>query len=154
MPNPDGPAVRATSFEGSLLDRLLVSFTNVFAKPTGLPPQHGHDHAIILNPGTSSVEVQLYRYPATHKDKLEWQCAALIKQRIVCRSNSSFSSPVLLVKKADSSWRFCVDYRALNALTVKDTFPILVIDELLDELHGARFFTKLDLWSGYQQLCM
>lgn len=66
------------------------------------------------------------------------------------RCNSfAFSSPVFFVKMVNVSWRFCINYRALNAISVKDTFPILVVDEVLDELHTTKFFTKLDLCLGY-----
>ena len=100
---PSAPGLSAAAASDSLLDELLASFEDVFAEPKGLPPKRARDHSIVLKPGAPPVAVRPYWHPATHKDELERQCAAMIEQGIVRHSDSAFLSPVLLVKKADGS---------------------------------------------------
>lgn len=90
--------------------------------------------------------------PFHQKTEIEKQLEKMLERCIIQTSNSPYSSLVLLVKKKDDTWQMCVDYRELNKITVKDKFSITIIDELLDELNGAKFFTKLDLRSGYHQV--
>lgn len=103
---------------------LLVEFSDVFADPETLPPSRAYDHAIHLMPGVSPVNSRPYMYSPLQKDEIERQVHEMLGAGIISPSLSPFASPVLLVRKKDGSWRFCIDYRKLNAITVKSKFPM------------------------------
>lgn len=134
------------------VEQLLSKFAAVFQEPKGLPPTRSQDHHIPLKPGAEPPNIRPYRYPYFQKNEIEKQVKEMLQSGVIQPSVSPYSAPVLLVKKKEGTWRMCVDYRALNNITVKDKFPIPAIDELLDELCGASFFSKLDLRAGYHQV--
>jgi hypothetical protein len=135
------------------LQRIIDKHSKVFEDiPKGIPPTRNHDHEIHLIPGSAPSNIRPYRYPYTQKSEIEHMVEEMLEVGIIRPSQSSYSGSMVMVFKKHSSWCMCPDYRELNKITIKGKFPITVIDELLDELHAAIYFTKLDLRSGYHQI--
>lgn len=101
------------------------------------------------------MSIRPYRYPLSQRDIIEKLVKEMLEQGIIRDICNPFASPVVLVGKKDRSWRLCVDYRELNKKTIKDKFPIPVVDELINELAGSWVYSKIDLRAEYHQLrCM
>ncbi|KAJ3687882.1 hypothetical protein LUZ61_017046 [Rhynchospora tenuis] len=136
------------------LSAVLEQYQAIFEEPTALPPRRAIDHAVPLLPDSKPINQRPYRYSYFQKVEIEKIVTEFLKNQLIQPSSSPFASPVLLVKKKDGTWRMCIDYRQLNSITVKNKYPIPVIDDLLDELKGARVFSKIDLRSAYHQIRM
>jgi hypothetical protein len=137
------------------LQGIIDNHSKVFEYiPKGLPPTRNHDHDIHLIPRSVPPNIKPYRYPYAQKSEIERMVKEMLEVGIIRPSQSSYYAPVVMVFKKYGSWRMCPDYRELNKIIIKDKFPILVIDKFLDELHGAIYFTKLDLRSRYHQIRM
>lgn len=135
-----------------LVKPIIKAFPQVFEAPKSLPPNRPQDHLIPIVEGSKPVNLNPYKCPFLQKTEIEKMVKEMLESGIIKHSQSPYASPVLLVKKKDNTWRFCVDYRALNAITIKNRFPIPLIEDMLDQLHGSKMFTKLDLRSGYHQI--
>jgi len=147
----------AVSGEGCVpesdIQSVLDEYRDVFDDPPpGLPPDRQTDVTVRLVEGASPPKRRPFRLSPAERDELERQVKYLLSMGYIAPSTSPFGSPVLFVPKPDGSLRMCVDFRALNAITVRHQFEMPRADDLMDSLDGATVFSSLDLAAGYWQL--
>ena len=135
------------------LAKLLHDYQDVFSRgehDVGLTQEVSHD--IPVFPGTIPIKQPPHRLGPEKEEEVRKQVDGLLKRGLIEPASGAWSSPVVLVRKKDGTWRFCVDYRRLNAVTQYDAYPLPRIDESLDALSGSHYFSTLDLVSGYWQV--
>eukprot|EP00896_Chara_braunii_P022071 GBG79947.1 hypothetical protein CBR_g30210 [Chara braunii] len=132
--------------------RLLDEFADIFESPTGVVPGRPISHEIILEAGVVPPKGSIYRMSEEELEVLRAQLDDLLAKGWIRPSSSPYGAPVLFVRKKNKDLRLCIDYRKLNAQTVKNAGPLPRIDDLLERLGGAKYFSKLDLKSGYHQI--
>ncbi|XP_052732478.1 uncharacterized protein LOC128196266 [Vigna angularis] len=132
---------------------VVDDFPDVFPDEVpGLPPPREVEFTIDLVSTAGPISIAPYRMSPAELTELKEQIEELMDKKFIRPSASPWGAPVLLVKKKDDSSRLCIDYRQLNKLTIKNKYPLPRIDDLLDQLHGATVFSKIDLRSGYHQI--
>jgi hypothetical protein len=136
----------------SNLFEFVNQYDDMFKGPKGLPPKRGIQHEIQLQQDCPLPNIGMYRMPVMENAKIKKQIQELLDKGVIVPSSSPCGSPIVLVPKKDGKWRMCVDFRALNKITVKNRYPLPRIDDLLDQLKDEKYFTKLDLRSGYHQI--
>jgi hypothetical protein len=146
----------STKCESNTYDakKILDEYKDVFPDdlPNELPPKRSVDHRIIIEPNQHPPSKAPYRMSRMELEELKKQIDELIDKGFIRPSQSPYGAPVLFVKKKDGSMRLCVDYRALNKITVKNKYPLPRVEDLIDQLQGATVFSKIDLRSGYHQI--
>ena len=118
----------------------------------GMPPDRAIEFAIEVIPGAAPSFKKHYGMTSPELAELKKQLDELLEKKFIRPSTSPWGAPVLFVKKPDGSLRLCIDYRGLNAVTIKNKNPLPRINDLFEQLQGARVFSKIDLRTGYYQL--
>jgi hypothetical protein len=131
----------------------LCEYPEVFSKELLCKtPDRDIEFSIELLPGTAPISKRAYRMDVKDLIELKKQIEELLEKGFIRPSLSPWGAPVLFVNKKDGSRRMCVDYRSLNEVTIKNKYPLPRIEDLFDQIRGAKIFSKIDLRSGYHQL--
>jgi hypothetical protein len=132
---------------------VVNEFLDVFAEELpGMSPYRDIEFVIELKPGTAPIYETPFRMTTPELAKLKEHIKELLEKGFICPSSSLWEAPVIFVPKKDGTQRLCMDYRALNEVTVKNKYPLPRIDDLFDQHRGACVFSKINLRSGYHQL--
>jgi hypothetical protein len=133
--------------------KIVCEYPDVFLEELpGMPPDRDVEFSIELLPGTAPISKRPYRMDVKDLVELKKQIEELLEKGFIRPSSSPWGAPVLFVAKKDGSRRMCVDYRSLNEVTIKNKYPLPRIEDLFDQMRGAKIFSKIDLRSGYHQL--
>jgi hypothetical protein len=132
--------------------RVVSEFPDVFPEELpGMPPTRKVEFAIEFEPGTAPISKRAYRVSGLELVELKKQIDKLLGKGYIRPSTSPWAAPVLFVMKVETK-RMCIDYRALNEVTIKNKYPLPRIEDLFDQLRGVGVFSKIDLRLGYHQL--
>ena len=132
---------------------MVKDYPGVFSKELpGMPPDRDIEFLIELLPGTGPISKRPYQMPAKDLEEIKTQINELLEKGYIRPSSSPWGAPVLLVENKDGSLRMVVDYHALNEVTIKNKYPLPMINDLFEQLQAAKVFSKIDLRSGYHQL--
>jgi hypothetical protein len=133
--------------------RVVCEYPDIFPDDLpGMPPERDIEFLIDLLPGTASIAKRSYRMSFGELEELKKQLKELLDKKFIHPNSLAWGAPVIFVGKKDGTQRMCVDYRALNEVTIKNKYPLPHIEDLFDQLKGARVFSKIDLGLGYHQL--
>jgi hypothetical protein len=152
---PSRKAYYKKSVARPTLDQVPVvcEYPDVFPEELpGMPPDRDIEFIIELVPGIAPIAQRPYRMNPQELEELKKQLADMLSKGLIRPSASPWGSPVIFVDKRDGTIRLYVDYRKLNEVTIKNKFPLPKIEDLFDQLSGARVFSKIDLRTGYHQL--
>jgi hypothetical protein len=143
---------QSLSLQQKQVDKIMEEYIDIFPSPTRVPTHCQVKHLIDLTPGEPLPNGPIYHFSLMKNDEIKHQIQEMLQNGHIRPNSSPCGSPIVLVKKKYRTWQLCIDYKSLNKIIVRKRYPIPRIDDLLDKLEGAKFFSKIDLNYGYHQV--